>query len=124
MALLVSLQLAAFEMPIYIKGHIPFGEIPADGRITILPKADDDGTIFDKCFVEVNFILPDIEQEANARLDTLERDAYDLFRKGLAGEYNGQWYQISYSRRSREEDPQLKSHYVHFQLMFQILNVL
>lgn len=123
-ALIISPLLAQFGMPIYVKGHIPFGKIPSEGRITILPKTDDDGKIFNKCFVEVNFILPDVEQEANAQLDTIERDAYNLFRKGMAGKLNGQWYNISYSRRSREEDKDLESHYVHFQLSFDTLNIL
>ena len=111
-------------MQIYTKGHIPFKDIEKCGRIVILPKTDDTGKYFDKCYVEVNFHLPDKNQEADYRLDAIERQAYDLFKKGKAGEYQDQWYNISFSRKSREEDSQLKSHYVHIQLLFEILNTL
>jgi len=124
MAVIVSQMIEGFDMPIYVKGHIPIANIPQEGRITILPKEDSEGRIFDKCFVEVNFFLPDIEGEADIRLDDIEREAYRIFHDGLAGEYNGQHYDISYSRRSREQSQQLGSHYVHFQILFETLNTL
>ena len=121
MAAIIASHLGDFGMPIYVKGHIPFENIPSDGRITILPKEDSDGQIFDKCFVEVNFFLPDVNQEADYRLDDIERMAKSYFKKGFAGTYEDQWYNVSYSRRSREENEQLKSHYVHIQLLFEYL---
>lgn len=124
MALIISEYLGTFDMPIFVKGHIPFGKVGNDGRITIIPKADSDGKVFNKCFVEVNFILPDVDGEANFRLDDVERAAYAAFKDGMAGQYNEQYYDISYSRRSREEDTGLKCHYVHLQLLFQTLNVI
>lgn len=124
MAMIIADSLSAFKMPIFVKGHIPEGKVTDDGRITITPKVDSDGRIFDKCFVEVNFLLPDVREEANIGLDEIERDAYKLFHDGMAGEYEGQYYNITYSRRSRENDSQLKSHYVHFQLLFETLNTL
>ena len=124
MAVIISERLGAFGMPTYIKGHIPFETIPKEGRITITPKEDSEGRIFDKCFVEVNFILPDINQEAHYELDAIERNAYELFKDGFAGSLNGQHYNVSYSRRSREQNEQLKSHYVHIQLLFETLNTL
>ena len=124
MAVIISERLGAFNMPVYFKGHIPFDGIPKEGRITITPKEDSEGRIFDKCFVEVNFILPDINQEAHYELDMIERNAYELFKDGFAGTFNGQHYDVSYSRRSREQDGQLKSHYVHLQLLFETLNTL
>ena len=124
MAQIISGYLGTFGMPVFIKGHIPVGDIPEEGRITITPKEDSEGNIFDKCFVEVNFILLDIGQEADIRLDDIEREAYSIFKDGYSDSYDGQWYHIGYSRRSREEDKQLKSHYVHIQLLFEILNTL
>ena len=124
MALIISKPLEVFGMPIFVKGHIPFSDIPSEGRITITPKTDGDGVIFDKCFVEVNFILPDIKEEADIRLDDIERDAYEIFHNGITGQYQDMFYNVSYSRRSREEDRQLKSHYVHFQVLFETLNTL
>lgn len=124
MAIIISERLGAFKMPIFFKGHIPFEEIPKEGRITITPKEDSDGKVFDKCFCEVNFILPDINEEANYELDSIEREAYELFKDGFSDCYEGQWYAVSYSRRSREQDTQLKSHYVHLQLLFETLNTL
>lgn len=124
MALIVSGHLRDFGMPVFVKGHIPFSDIPSEGRITITPKEDSEGRIFDKCFVEVNIILPDINQEADIRLDELERRAYAIFKDGYADEYGDQHYALSYSRRSRERDEQLKAHYVHLQLLFETLNTL
>ena len=124
MAVIISEHLREYNMPIFTKGHIPIGNIGDNGRITILPKDDSDGTIFDKCFCEVNFFLPDVNEEANYMLDGIERRAYEQFKNGFAGGYEGQWYNVTYSRRSRENDEQLKSHYVHLQLLFEILNTL
>ena len=124
MAVIVSEYLVEFGMPVYLKGHIPSGDIPEEGRITITPKEDSEGRIFDKCFIEINFLFPDVNEEADARLDGIERTAYGIFKGGFAGEYQGQHYDVSYSRRSREDDPKLKSHYVHFQLLFETLNTL
>ena len=123
MAVIVSGMLGGFNMPVYTKGHIPFSDIPEEGRITITPKEDSDGRIFDKCFIEVHFILPDVNREAAYNLDDIERRAYALFKDGVAGTYDSQHYLITYSRRSRENDEQLQSHYVHFQLLFETLNV-
>ena len=124
MALIISRDLQGFGMVTYVKDHIPIGNVEKDGRIVILPKTDDIGTYFDRCFVEVNFVLPDVREEPDIRLDDIERDAYRLFKDYKAGEYNGQWYNITYSRRSRERDAQMKTSYVHFQLLFETLNTL
>ena len=125
MAFLIARHVEQFGMPIFVKGHIPVTDfIPEEGRITITPKEDSDGNIFDKCFVEVNFLLPDMNQEAHHDLDRIEREAYQLFRDGFADTYEGQWYKLSYSRRSREREEKQKAHYVHFQLLFETLNTL
>ena len=124
MAVIIARDLRSFDMEIYTKDHIPFKDIEQNGRIVIIPKADDTGTYNNKCFVEVNFMFPDVHEEADYRLDRIERDAYSLFKNYKAGEYEGQWYNITYSRRSRENNTQLKSHYVHFQLLFETLNTL
>lgn len=124
-ALIIAQKVKCFGMETYIKGHIPFTKgIEKNGRIVVIPKSDDEGTIFDKCFVEVNFIMSDVNQEADYRLDEVEREAYSLFRKGWAGKCQGQWYNLSFSRKSREDDENIKSHYIHFQLLFEILNIL
>lgn len=125
MALVLAEKLRSFGRQIYVKGHIPFAEEEiTEGCITITPKDDSVGSIFDRCFVEVNFLEPDVYQEANAELDSLERQAYELFKDGFSDEYGGQWYRVSYSRRSRERDEKLKCHYAHFQLLFETLNTL
>jgi len=125
MAQIIAGHLGAFNMPIFVKGHIPVTDyIPEEGRITITPKEDSDGRIFNKCFCEVNFLLPDVNQEANIELDVIERNAYSLFKDGYSGKHNGQWYDITYSRRSREREEKQKAHYVHLQLLFETLNTL
>lgn len=125
MAMIVAGHLEGFGMPMFMKGHIPVTDfIPDEGRITITPKEDSAGQIFDRCFIEVNFLLPDINQEAHYDLDRIERDAYSIFHDGVAGTYEDQWYRLSYSRRSREREEKQKAHYVHFQLLFEILNTL
>lgn len=124
MGIILSEDLSIFGMPTYIKGHIPFGQVGEEGRITITPKEDSDGRIFDRCFIEVNFLLQDVEQEANIGLDEIERIAYEFFHEAHVGEYEGQWYRYTYSRRSRERDEKLSCSYVHFQILFETLNTL
>lgn len=123
-ASIIMRDLWSFDMPKFIKGHIPIGKVGEEGRIVILPKEDSDGKIFDKCFVEVNFLLPDIEGETNIGLDEIERNAYTFFKESKAGQYENQWYTYSFSRRSVEQDTDLECHYVHIQVLFEILNVI
>lgn len=110
-------------MPIYLKGHIPNKTIEKSGRVVIIPKDETPGKYFSKLFIEVNILLPDIEGEADIRLECLEEKALKRFGRGVADESFGTWYRYSVQKYSVEEDRELECHYVHIQLLFEILNV-
>lgn len=114
---------APFKMPIYRKGAIPDGVVTSE-RIVIIPKAQSPQTYWKKCFVEVNFCVPDISDgvaELN-RLQALERQAQRVF-DGVAGEYESDAYMFSIeSLNGVNRDDSMKCHYVNVRLLFQVLN--
>ena len=114
---------ASFRMPIYRKGAIPDG-VASSERIIILPKEQTPQTYWKKCFVEVNFCVPDISDgvaELN-RLQALERQAQRVL-DGVAGEYESDSYLFSIESLSGvNRDESMKCHYVNVRLLFQVLN--
>lgn len=114
---------APFKMPIYRKGAIPDGVVTSE-RIVIIPKAQSPQTYWKKCFVEVNFCVPDISDgvaELN-RLQALERQAQRVF-DGVVGEYESDAFMFSIeSLNGVNRDDSMKCHYVNVRLLFQVLN--
>lgn len=114
---------APFKMPIYRKGAIPDGVVTSE-RIVIIPKAQSPQIYWKKCFVEVNFCVPDISDgvaELN-RLQALERQAQRVF-DGVVGEYESDAFMFSIeSLNGVNRDDSMKCHYVNVRLLFQVLN--
>jgi hypothetical protein len=120
---IIAVDSIRLGMPIYLKGHIPDAPIERCGRVVILPKEESTGKYFSKLFVEVNICLPDVAGEADKRLECLEMKALKMYDEGVADCYFGTWYRYSVQKHSVEEDASLQCHYVHIQLLFEILNV-
>lgn len=114
---------APFKMPIYRKGNIPDGEV-AKERIVIIPKDQSSQTYWKKCFVEVNFCVPDFRDgiaDLN-RLQALERTAQRLL-DGIAGEHDSDAYMFTIeSLNGVNRDDSMRCHYVNVRLLFQVLN--
>lgn len=113
----------AFGIQIVPDGETLTGEITAE-RIVIHAKSQQPGRIWKKGFVEVNLCVPDIGvNSANSiRLGQLERQAQSLL-DDIIGSYDGTHYYYGIAKIGREQDTNLKCHYVNVRLLFEILNV-
>lgn len=103
---------------IFVSDDIPEGAVTKE-RVVIIVKRLSVSDIFSKCYVEVNWCVPDIGNSANsARLGEVERF---LCLDGI-GEYDDTTYR--YGVESTEVlKSDLKCHYLNTRLLFEILNV-
>jgi hypothetical protein len=78
-----------------------------------------------KCFVEINFVVPDTKTglAQKKRLNALEKTAIDALRRG--GEWIGNDF-LSYQGEDKgiEADIDLKSHYVNIELLCEFKNLM
>ena len=113
----------SFGIQIVPDGETLTGEITAE-RIVIHAKSQQPGRIWKKGFVEVNLCVPDLGvNSANSiRLGQLERQAQSLL-DDIIGSYDGTHYYYGIAKIGREQDTNLKCHYVNVRLLFEILNV-
>lgn len=113
----------AFGIQIVPDGETLTGEITAE-RIVIHAKSQQPGKIWKKGFVEVNLCVPDLGvNSANSiRLGQLERQAQSLL-DDIIGSYDDTHYYYGIAKIGREQDTNLKCHYVNVRILFEILNV-
>lgn len=113
----------AFNLPI-----IPFGKAVTEQLdveyITIHIKGQVPEKYWEKCFVDVNICVPDLqENEANTiRLNELERKANNILNN-ITGTFNGTIYRYKKDTFSIEADTALKCHFINCRLLFNVLNV-
>lgn len=111
-----------FGLPVYQKDNTPVGKVTTE-RIVVIPKSGTIDTYWEKCYVEVNFCVPDKKGKADLiRMDELEREAVAIL-KYRSGEYDDTRYRYKKESTSREEDVELGCHFVNVRLLFEILNV-
>ena len=119
---ILYLKCLQYGIEVYRKGNLPDGEM-SEERIVILPKTITSETYWKKCFVEINFCVPN-NNDGKAgliRLAELER----IVNKTMKG--TGMWDETRYKYKidttGIEEDADLKCHYVNARVLFEILNV-
>lgn len=103
---------------IYTEDDTPEGKVTAE-RITVIVKKLKTQTYFNKCFVEVNWGVPDITGRPDTTgLQEVSRQMADV---ESVGEYDGTGYRFGVeSQRILKSD--LDCHYVNTRLLFEILN--
>lgn len=113
----------AFGIEIVPFGKTLTGELK-DERITIHVKGQTPEKIWEKCFVEVNLCVPDLEVNIahTLRLKALERTAKKKF-KSVTGTFDGTRYLYEVDTISIEADTALKCHFVNCRILFNVLNV-
>lgn len=108
---------------------VPFGKTLTgelkDERLTIHVKGQTPGKIWEKCFVEVNLCVPDLDVNiANTlRLKELERKAKKKFRS-VTDTFDDTRYLYEVDTISIEADTALKCHFVNCRLLFKVLNTI
>lgn len=112
-----------FDITIVPFGKTLTGEVK-DERITIHVKGQTPSKYWEKCFVEVNLCVPDLEVNiANTiRLKELERKAKELF-KSVTDEFDGTRYNYEVDTIHIEADTALKCHFINCRILFNALNV-
>lgn len=89
-------------------------------RIIIIPKQQQKGGVWDKCYIEVNWFIPDTKEPNLIRLHEIER----LLRKELngVGQYDSTTYRYSIESTQILEASDYKSHYANARVMFKAMN--
>ena len=107
---------------IYVKGDIPYGKVTRE-RIAILTKEIRTETYFNKCFVEVNWCVPDLSgYPNNTRLQEIERIIVPFLDS--VGRFDDTEYRYGVESHQILEDKDLECHYVNVRLLFEILNTI
>lgn len=118
--LITALSRLITASSIYVEDDIPDGNVTAQ-RITLHVKEIKTQPIFKKCFVEVNWCVPDIGEAPDAAgLKAVEHQMVDF---EYTGEYDGTAYRYGVES-IRTLKSELKCHYVNTRLLFEILNVM
>lgn len=118
---IIYMDCQQFDLPVYPKDNVPVGKVTNE-RIVVIPKSGATETYWEKCFVEVNFCVPDKNGEADLiRLTELERMAVAVL-KYKSGMYDDTRYRYKKESTSREKDIELECHFVNVRLLFEILN--
>lgn len=105
---------------VFTTDDIPEGKVTEE-RIVIHCKTRSTETFFDKCFVEVNWCVPDIDGAPNSsRLREVERIMLGGF--DTVGCYDDSYFRYGISSEEVLSS-ELECHYVNVRLLFEILNV-
>lgn len=121
-AKILYIDCQVFGLPVYQRDNTPKGKVTKE-RVVVFPKSGSVQRFWEKCYVEVNFCVPDIKGQANLiRMDELEREAVKVLNR-VSGTFDNTRYRYSKDSTSREEDTELGCHFVNVRLLFEILNV-
>ena len=106
-----------FGLPVYHGWNISDAE-----RIVISTHPQERELQWMKNFVDVNLVVPDIDNEAQrAKLNEYQRTLHDFFYADIVGEKDGCGYIIELKSIGIEDDASLKSHFVNCKLLFSVL---
>ena len=110
-----------FSVPTYMPWTLPKGDLP-DERITIVVHdIAEGGAFWDRCIVEVNWMLTDIDGCANVGLDDVERRMVSLYKGN--GIIDGTTFKYEKMSATTLEDKDFNSHYHNLKILFNIQRV-
>lgn len=119
---ILYLDCEVFGLDRYSDKNVPDGRVTSE-RIVIIPKRSSADTYWEKCYVEVNFCVPDKRGKADeVRLCELERFAVECLKRSV-GVWDDTRYRYAKDSSGIEADVELGCHYVNVRLLFEILNV-
>lgn len=113
---------------VFLRGNIPGGEITEE-RVTIHPKTMTDGDTWERCYVEVNINVPDIDEKGTenlVRLAEVEKLAKNTFQSLVTSfEVDGvkNWCWVDWESVQRLRDNGLKSGYINVRVLVEHLNI-
>lgn len=114
-----------FGVPVYKFGNFPTGEVNNE-YITVRAKSQETGIYWNKGFVEVNFVVPDIQGDGKLVANTKRMTEVERLMAAKLDDYAGTFdasiYNYSVYSTSHEEDAALKCHFVNCRLLFKVLN--
>ena len=111
-----------FDVPLFIADTTPLGEIDQE-RIVIIAKSIEDGKFWERCFVEVNWCVPDLHDEGNlVRVKEVERLLKQVYYgTGTCDNIN---YRFKKYSTNIEWEKEMRYHIANVRLMFNIQKVL
>lgn len=120
---LVYTDCKPFGIALFQEGNIKKGKLEGE-RVVVHAKELTPERVWRKCFVEVNFLVPDAakDQADLIRLRELERQATRTLKN--TGQYDGTTYTYSVNSTHIEQDRDLECHYVNVKLLFKALNTI
>ncbi len=108
---------------IFVTDDVPDGYVESE-RIVLHVKQSSVETYFDRCFVEVNYAVPDIGDAPDAAgLRDAERALAGFLGETHVGKSDGTWYRFSLMSHQVLKS-ELHCHYVNARVLFEILNVI
>lgn len=95
-----------------------------ENRCVVLCNQDSPDTYWETFSAFVNLCVPDKNGTADTKtLEELESMGKAMFKDIPPAQIGDEWYFIMISRVTKEEDTNLKCHYISIKLNFKILNV-
>ena len=93
-------------------------------RVVIIVKDNVPETYWLKCFVEVNFLVPDIgNQKDRKRLGEIERSVIPLLKQ-KSGMFDGTTYTYRINSYGVHKDSDLRCHFLNVRLLFNTKNII
>ena len=112
-----------YGVSIYIADTFPDEEIDEERIVIIAKQISTEGKYWNRCYVEVNWCVPDIEDEADGiRLKEVERLMRDIAQGN--GSLDGTTYRYSVKSTQVVGDRRLRIHYANSQILFESLKTL
>lgn len=123
-AAIIYRKCAELEVPVSRYGFLPKGPEVQERVVVAAVKAPSAETFWTKCFVEVNYLVPDLEDGVAdlRRLTEVERRIAKLF-DGY-GVHDGTPYRYQTQSTEILEGKDYKSHYVNCRILFKQLNTI
>lgn len=109
------------DVPIYLKGSEPIGEIDTE-RVVIITRRIESGKYWNRSMCEINYCVPN---RANEK-DGIRLKEAQVMMKPLhsgCGICENERYRFKKMSVGEEEDSDLRYHFVNLKVLFEILNV-
>lgn len=109
---------------VYQKGNVPLGKVEKE-RIVVCAKSLSEDTEWEKCYVEVNYLVPDRDEQGNEnliRLEEVERVLKEHFKSQVL-EFKSNWCLISWESIEKLRNNGLNSAYINVRVVVERLNI-
>lgn len=109
------------DVPIYLKGNEPEGEIDTE-RVVVITRRIESGKYWNRSMCEINYCVPNrAEEKDGIRLKVAQTMLKPLYSG--CGTAEGERYRFKKMSVGEEEERDLRYYFVNLKVLFEILNV-